>query len=169
MYFSSQFHLYLAYLEHSLLFDTHNNISTLLSSPLTAFQWGSGSGSRSIKKNRPGSRSWSKFHSFHISVMCSQGPIFVTCPQLRAGGKNICPVIINNKQYCHFIAFVTGRCTPSLQSAAASWCSTVMSICGNPCELFREKSLKSHLDYLLILWVSVWGTILVKQDRSASW
>ena len=32
----------------------------------------------------------------------SRGPIFVTCPQLRAGGKNICPVIINNKRYCQF-------------------------------------------------------------------
>ena len=36
----------------------------------------------------------------NIGPRRSWGPIFVTCPQLRAGGKNICPVIINNKRYC---------------------------------------------------------------------
>ena len=30
MYFSHQIHFYFAYLEHALLFDTHNDISTLL-------------------------------------------------------------------------------------------------------------------------------------------
>ena len=38
----------------------------------------------------------------NIGPRRSRGPIFVTCPQLRAGGKNICPVIINNKRYCQF-------------------------------------------------------------------
>ena len=38
----------------------------------------------------------------NIGPRRSRGPIFITCPQLRAGGKNICPVIMNNKQYCQF-------------------------------------------------------------------
>ena len=41
----------------------------------------------------------------NIGPRRSRGPIFVTCPQLRAGGRNICPVIINNKQYCQFTLY----------------------------------------------------------------
>ena len=40
------------------------------------------------------------FSICHYSLLLIiTGRIFVTCPQLRAGGKNIHPVIINNKLY----------------------------------------------------------------------
>ena len=41
----------------------------------------------------------------NIGLRRSWGPIFVDYPQLRAGGKNICPVIINNKRYCQFTLY----------------------------------------------------------------